>query len=241
VRRAVRGKAVVVGSPTWKVYGDRCFRDVTNIGGLKVAQRISGTYRLITIPSIYKLLMFSLGADRAIARYVDEIVQPRAGIKILDVGCGPANILSYLPSVDYTGIDMNEKHIGFARQQYGDRGRFIVGNAAEDLKQEEKSFDLINVSALLHHLADSEAVSLFSSLKRLLKANGTIITIDNVWLPRQRATVKLINKLDSGTNVRTPEAYLRLLNGLGFDVQTRIFNDLLRIPYDHFVMIARNA
>jgi hypothetical protein len=31
------------------------------------------------------------------------------------------------------------------------------------------------------------------------------------------------------------------LSGLGFDLQTRIFNDLLRIPYDHFVMIARNA
>ena len=136
---------------------------------------------------------------------------------------------------------MNEKHIAFARQRYGDRGRFIVGNAADDLKQEEETFDLINVSALLHHLADGEAVSLFRSLKRLLKANGRIVTIDNVWLPRQRVAVKLINKLDSGTNIRTPEGYLRLLSGMGFDIQTRLFNDLLRVPYDHFIMIARNA
>jgi ubiquinone/menaquinone biosynthesis C-methylase UbiE len=206
-----------------------------------LAQRISGAYRMITIPAVYRMLAFSLGADRAIARYVDDVLQPKAGINILDVGCGPANILSYLPSVDYTGIDMNEKHIAFARQRYGDHGRFIVGNAADDLKQEDKAFDLINVSALLHHLADGEAVSLFRSLKRLLKANGRIITIDNVWLPKQRVVVKLINKLDSGTNIRTPEGYLKLLNGLGFDIQTRLFNDLLRIPYDHFVMIARNA
>jgi SAM-dependent methyltransferase len=210
------------------------------VGGLKVAQRISGAYRLITIPSIHKMLMFSLGADRAITRYIQEILQPKPGMKILDVGCGTANILSYLPPCDYTGIDLNEKHIAFARQQYGNRGRFVVGNAANDLGQEENTFDLINVSALLHHLGDNEAVSLFASLKSLLTANGRIVTIDNVWLPKQRVAVKLINKLDSGINIRTPEGYFGLLSGLGLDLQTYVFNDLLRIPYDHFIMIARN-
>jgi ubiquinone/menaquinone biosynthesis C-methylase UbiE len=206
-----------------------------------VAQRISGAYRLITIPSIYKGLMFSLGADKAITRYVNEALQPRRGMKMLDVGCGPANVLSYLPPLDYTGIDLNEKHIAYARQRHGNRGRFIVGNAADDLKQEEKAFDLINVSALLHHLADREAISLFASLTRLLKPNGRIVTIDNVWLPKQRVAVRLINYLDSGINIRTPEGYLGLLNGMGLDIHTLILKDLLRIPYDHFIMIARNT
>jgi ubiquinone/menaquinone biosynthesis C-methylase UbiE len=205
-----------------------------------VAQRISGAYRLITIPSIYKALMFSLGADKAITRYVNEVLQPTRGMKMLDVGCGPANILSYLPPLDYTGIDLNEKHIAYARQRHGNRGRFIVGNAADDLKQEEKEFDLINVSALLHHIEDSEAISLFASLTRLLKPNGRIVTIDNVWLPKQRVAVRLINYLDSGTNIRTPEGYLGLLNGMGLDIHTLILNDLLRIPYDHIIMIARS-
>jgi ubiquinone/menaquinone biosynthesis C-methylase UbiE len=211
-----------------------------DFGGLIVAQRISGAYRLVTIPTVYRALMFSLGADRAIARYVNEVLRPEPGIRMLDVGCGPANILSYLPSVDYIGIDLNEKHIAFARQRYGGRGRFVVGNAA-NLRHNEEKFDLINVSALLHHLADRDAMSLFNSLKGFLKPGGRIVTIDNVWLPSQRFVVKLINKLDSGINIRTPEGYLKLLNGLGFDVQTRIFNDLLRIPYDHFVMVVRNA
>lgn len=205
-----------------------------------MAQQISGIYRLVTLSPIYRMLMFSLGAERAITRYVDEALQPKANMKLLDVGCGPANVLAYLPAVDYTGIDLNENHIAHARQRYGDRGRFIVGNAAADLKQEEKSFDLVNVSALLHHLDDSEAVSLFSSLKRLLRPNGRIVTIDNVWLPGQRVAVRIINSLDSGMNIRTPEGYLALWNGLGFDVQTLTFNDLLRIPYDHFIMVARN-
>jgi hypothetical protein len=34
---------------------------------------------------------------------------------------------------------------------------------------------------------------------------------------------------------------LKLLEGQGFDIQTHTFHDLLRIPYDHFIMIARNS
>lgn len=198
-------------------------------------------YQLIRVPSIYKGLMLALGSDNGMRRYVNEALTPVPGLRMLDVGCGPADVLAYLPSLNYTGIDLNEKHIAYARERYGDRGRFIVGNAANDLHQDENSFDLINVSGLLHHLEDSEAISLFRSLKRLLKQNGRIVTLDNVWLPRQRAVVKLINKLDSGMNIRTPEGYLKLLNGLNYEVQTRVFHDLLRIPYDHIVMTAHKG
>lgn len=205
-----------------------------------MAQRISGAYRLITIPSIYKGLMFALGADRAITRYVHEVLQPTAGMKMLDVGCGPANVLDYLPALDYVGIDLNEKHIAFARERYGNRGKFLVGNVAEDLRQDEHKFDLINASGILHHLSDDEAMSLFQSLKRLLRPAGRIVTFDNVWLPEQRSVAKLLNRMDSGLNIRSQDGYVGLLEYSGLNVETRIFHDLLRIPYDHIVMIARN-
>ena len=86
--------------------------------------------------------MFALGADKAITRYVNEALQPKSGMKMLDVGCGPANVLPYLPPLDYTGIDLNEKHIAYARQRHGDRGRFIVGNAADDLKTSGKGISI---------------------------------------------------------------------------------------------------
>src|SRR5258706_5396431 len=161
--------------------------------------------------------MFGCGGGGVITGFVPEGLEPTGGLEMVEVGGGPANVFAYLPQLDYTGIDLNEKHIAFTRQRYGERGRFIVGNAADDLRQEEETFDLINVSALLHHLDDGQAVSLFTSLKRLLKKDGRIVTFDNVWLPDQRAAVKLINALDSGINIRTPEGYLGLLSGQGFD------------------------
>jgi SAM-dependent methyltransferase len=206
-------------------------------GGASVAQRITGLYKLVTISTVYRALMFGLGANRALSRYA-EILSAKPGMKMLDVGCGPANILPYLPEVDYTGIDLNERHIAFARQRYGDKGRFVVGDAATELGQESGTFDLISVSALLHHLSDDQAANLFRSLRPLLKPDGRIVTIDNVWLPQQRGSVKLINRMDSGLNIRTPEHYARLLDGLSFELQTLTLNNLLRIPYDHFIMIA---
>ncbi|MCK1341049.1 class I SAM-dependent methyltransferase [Bradyrhizobium sp. 38] len=205
-----------------------------------MAERITGLYRAIRLPAVYKGLMSALGADNAIRRYVSEVLEPAPGIKMLDVGCGPANVLAYLPALDYTGIDHNENHIAFARQLYGSRGRFIVGSA-DQLHQDGNSFDLINVSAILHHLDDDQAKAMFKSLKPLLKHGGRITTIDNVWLPRQRAIAKFINNLDSGMNIRTPEGYLGLMSGLGYDIQPRVFHDLLRVPYDHFVMVAQSA
>jgi len=204
-----------------------------------MAQRISGAYQLITVPGIYKGLMRALGSDRWIQTYVNDFLAPLPGQKMLDVGCGPAQVLPYLPAVDYVGIDLNEKHIAYAREHFGGRGRFIVGNAAEDLNQEAGSFDLINVSALLHHLDDKEAISLFAGLKRLLKPDGRIVTFDNVHLPKQRLAVRLINALDSGLNIRSPEGYVGLVSGLNFEVKAHLFHNLLRIPYDHFIMVAR--
>lgn len=203
-----------------------------------MAQRINGLYKLVTSPSFHRSLMFALGADRGLTTYAGAFLKARSGMKMLDVGCGPANILEYLPDLDYTGMDLNEKHIVSARRRFGDRGRFIVGDAARDLNQENDTFDLISVSALLHHLSDDEARSLFRSIRPLLRPGGRIVTLDPVWLPKQRAVVKLLNRLDSGMNIRTPEGYASLLEGLSLDFQTRTLNNLLRVPYDHFVMVA---
>jgi SAM-dependent methyltransferase len=206
-----------------------------------MAQRTTGAYRLTGVPWIFKAVMSAFGSDRSTARYVREALKPQAGMKMLDVGCGPAAILPYLPEVNYIGVDLNEKHIAFAQQAFGDRGRFLVGNVATDLKGDEGTFDLINAAGILHHLSDQEANSLFVSLARLLRPDGRIVTLDNVWLPSQRAFVKFLNRRDAGLNIRTPEGYVGLLGGTGLDAETRIFHDLLRVPYDHIVMTIRKA
>lgn len=157
-------------------------------------------------------------------------------MEVLDVGCGPGSLFPYLADVRYTGIDLNARSIEHARRVYGDRGRFLVGDVAGGLPDDCPPFDLIIVSALLHHLDDAQAQTLFSRLAGLLRPDGRIVTIDNVWLPKQHFLATVANRMDSGLNVRTPEQYAHLVAHLPLRVEQRIYRDLLRIPYDHFCM-----
>src|ERR1035438_2359647 len=46
---------------------------------------------------------------------VEEYIRPRPGDRILDIGCGPGNMLPYLPECRYTGFDVNQSYITSAR------------------------------------------------------------------------------------------------------------------------------
>ena len=206
-----------------------------------MSQRISNLYRLVTLPSVYKGLMTALGAERAKARLAQELYRVAPGAKVLDVGCGPASIFPHLPKVDYTGMDLNPKHIEYAIARYGDEGRFLVGDASRQLQGEEGTFDLVIVSALLHHLDDDRARDMLRGLCRLTKPGGRIVTFDNVWLDKQHPVAWSLNKLDSGLNVRFEAGYRDLVASLPVSVEGRLYRDLLRIPYDHFSMTLTKA
>lgn len=111
-----------------------------------------------------------------------------------------------------------------------------MGDAIAELNKRGDSFDIITATGLLHHLSDEQCKSMFLDLRRLLKPDGRICTIDNVWLPAQRGAVRMMNLLDSGKNIRTPDGYRHLFDGLNLQIESRIYNNLLRIPYDHFCM-----
>jgi len=51
----------------------------------------------------YRIFGALIGANGFRATYVNRYVRPRAGDKILDIGCGPGHILGYFPSVNYIG------------------------------------------------------------------------------------------------------------------------------------------
>lgn len=204
-----------------------------------MSQRIGNIYRAVTIPVLYQAIQSVLGADSARRRYVEEVLRPEPGMRFLDVGCGPGTMIPYLPAVDYTGIDLNARHIEHAQSTYGARGRFLVGDVSRSLDVELGGFDLVNVSGLLHHINDAPATALLRNCLGLLRPGGRVVTIDPLRLERQRLFAKLLVALDSGLRIRSAEAYCRLTDGLDADIEVREFHDALRVPYDHILMILR--
>lgn len=201
------------------------------------AHRESGLHWFLEWPVAYRLLQRALGAERARRRFVDRYLDLRPGKRVLDIGCGPADLVGHLPlGVDYMGVDFNPKYITAARQRWGSRARFVVGNAGEVLDAVLGGpFDLVLLVALLHHLEDDAASRVIAQARRVLAPGGWLVTLDNVLTSPQSRIARFLIERDRGARVRTPEAYLELLRRKFEQVEWEIREDLLRVPYTHFI------
>jgi len=193
-------------------------------------------HKLLSFPTIYKLAMRALGGHACRARFVDRYMLVQPGDRILDLGCGPGDLLDYLPAVDYVGIDVEPKYIASARNRHGERGTFLCNDVVSVNEEGLHQFDIIVASALIHHLSDDECIKLFHKCRRLLKENGRMVTLDGCRVPGQHMLDKWMLDLDRGEHVRTLEGYMQLATSVFPNVQASLHSNLLRIPYTHIVM-----
>jgi len=71
----------------------------------------------ISFPDIRSILAFpticrsfsSIVDGHSRILHVENYIRPRDGDRILDIGCGPGDILEFLPSVEYLGFDVNQR------------------------------------------------------------------------------------------------------------------------------------
>jgi len=187
----------------------------------------------------YSLFAHLIGAERGRRLYIERHVRPRPGDRILDIGCGPADILAALPKVDYHGFDLSNDYIMAARERFGARGNFHVEGVNMELVKKYAGFDLVLATGVLHHLTDAEAVNLFRVALAALKPGGRLVTLDGCFMDRQSPVARLILKNDRGQFVRTESGYVALARQVFTFVQPCITTDLLRIPYTHLILECR--
>lgn len=192
---------------------------------------------ILKFPRIYNLFSRIVGI-KVFSVYVDKYIRPKKGNKILDIGCGTAEILYYLPKVEYVGLDMNQAYIDYAKKRFGNRGKFLNQRVREGIVNELSLFDFDRVLAkgVLHHLNDDEAIQLFELARSALKHGGRLITFDGCYVKGQPWLARLILSKDRGKYVRTKDEYLSLASNLFKDIQVSIHHDLIRIPYTHIIM-----
>jgi SAM-dependent methyltransferase len=191
--------------------------------------------RLLSVPWIYTALQNAAGARRVRATLAREFIRPRPGERVLDVGCGPAEMLPELSGVHYVGIDLSAAYIDAARARYPGRGEFLVGDAAS-LGTTGRRFDVVLGIALLHHLDDAEAESFLAAAADLLEPGGRFLSFDCAYTTPQNPVARFLISRDRGRHVRTPAAYEALLRRHFELVRTDLRTDLNWIPYTHFVM-----
>jgi SAM-dependent methyltransferase len=83
---------------------------------------------LLECPELYLLSQGILGGKKARKRCIQEYAYTEAGMRVLDLGCGPGYIIEYLPRVCYHGFDINARYIEYARRKYGELATFSCQN-----------------------------------------------------------------------------------------------------------------
>jgi cyclopropane fatty-acyl-phospholipid synthase-like methyltransferase len=199
-------------------------------------QITQGIRSLLSIPDIYSLFGLLIGGSSCRTTFVREYVRPNRGDRILDIGCGPGDILPYLPDVKYTGFDASQEYIRAAKERFGEQATFICEQVSTTTVKERSSFDIVLAVGIIHHLDDAEALQLFHLAKVVLKPGGRLITFDGVFVPDQSPCARYIISKDRGQNVRTKEGYLAIASQIFSNISVSIRHDLLRIPYTHIVI-----
>lgn len=189
---------------------------------------------------IYSIFQNLTGASRARIDTLQKL-QIRTEDRILDIGCGPADILEFLPTkVSYTGFDTNKNYINSAKKKYKNRGYFFHGTIDNDLIDNDKlgsnKYDLVFAFGILHHLSDEQVLRLFELARSVLIKGGRLISLDGCYTKKQQSIAKLLLKLDRGDFVRTEKEYVALASYYFTEVRTEVSAAMLRIPYTLIVM-----
>jgi SAM-dependent methyltransferase len=196
---------------------------------------------VLKIPAGYRCFRWMVGGESAWKTYLADYVKPVPGEKVFDIGCGPADVLDYLPKVNYTGLDISPAYIRSATRRFGSRGRFLCGDVGlASIEEEQGSFDLVLATGVIHHLDDTQAGRLFDLARRAMLPTGRLITYDGCYVPEQSRVTRWLLSRDRGKFVRRQEDYLKLASAHFAKVEPCLRHDLLRIPYTHLIMSCRN-
>ena len=202
-----------------------------------MAQITSGFRAIFSHPAIYNLAQRMVGAEKARSILVKDYFPPMNKQRMLDIGCGTAEILQRLPEdMVYYGFDASETYIDEAEKRFGQRGTFRTERVCETTLDTMEPFDLVLAFGLLHHLDDNEASALFRLAAEALKPGGKLITIDPTYTDGQSALAHWIISKDRGQNIRSPESYTQLATPQFEQLAATVRQDMLHIPYSHLIL-----
>lgn len=201
-----------------------------------MAQVTSGVRAVLSRPAVYEAFQRLMGAKRGREWIVRDLIRPFSGMRILDLGCGPAEILDSLPEdVEYTGYDMSAEYIAAASTKFGNRGNFHCRLLEQAEVATLDPFDLVIGIGVLHHLDDDTARQFMTLAKAGLKTGGRVLTLDACYAPNQNPIARFLISKDRGQHVRDASGYRALAQGI-FPKIVGAVTHRAWIPYTHWSM-----
>ena len=201
-----------------------------------MSQRINQIYNFINNPLIYKIIQYVMSGTSFRNSIIKKNIR-KSNLKILDIGCGPAQILEQIPRCDYYGYDIDQRSIQYAKKKYRKKNYHFYCkkfNKAE-IKKLPK-FDFVIFFGILHHLSNKEADKMLTLCKRIMKKNSKLLTEDPILVEKQNIIAKFLIEKDRGINVRQKKEYINLLKKHFKKIKNKVTHQFF-IPYTWFTTI----
>lgn len=200
-------------------------------------RRTGGIRSVLSVPSVFRAYQRIVGARSFKRSVIVTHLRPRPGDRVLDLGCGPGDVVDDLPGVEYVGLDVSEPYIEHARARHGERGSFIVADVLEADAAELGAFDLVHAHGLLHHVDDAVASRVCGLAADVLVPSGRFVTADPCFHADQSRMARFTVSRDRGEAVRTPDQYRALALPSFERVELVVDHTPLHIPHTAAVLV----
>jgi ubiquinone/menaquinone biosynthesis C-methylase UbiE len=146
---------------------------------------------------------------------------PKAGMSILDVGCGTGAHLEFYQrfDCDLSGIDPSPAMLAQARNRLGDTADLYLGSATE-MPYPDSAFDLVVSMLVLHEMDHDIRLGTLAEIHRVLKDDGKVLLIDfnpgrpQGWEGWRTKTVIFFSELAAGWDHFRNYRHFMRINGL---------------------------
>ncbi|NDC90135.1 MAG: class I SAM-dependent methyltransferase [Bacteroidetes bacterium] len=217
----------------------RCQPATVLVVSTNPSEVVTGVRRIFSVPTAYGLAQRMIGAEKFRKRLVDDVLGVEPAMRILDIGCGPADILNYLPEVDYVGFDHSPNYINAARERFNGRGRFFNLSASEIKFEEFAPRDLVMSIGVIHHLNDDEVIDALTTARNVLGSGGRFVSADPTFAEGQHTVGRFLASCDRGQFVRTPDEIRALVSEIFDKAVVEVRHDMLHVPYSHVLVSAK--
>lgn len=157
-------------------------------------------------------------------KWIDQLVQPKAGDKIIDLGCGAGMVAEHCAEAGATvyGVDLSPVAIECAREVNADNpsATFVVGDASNVPGAEPASFDKAISADVTEHCGYDVMMGIFHEAMRLLKPGGTYF----IYTPNPHHWIELakewgiLKQHPAHTGLRTGPVICDALKKAGFEI-----------------------
>lgn len=193
---------------------------------------------LLRVPFMYRLSQLLFGG-RSIKKHVfNNYWSSYPGMRILDVGCGPAQDRDLLGvDVFWTGLETSEQYVRSVNRSLRRNDSIFQGDVSTLLDLKITSFDVVLLSGVLHHLNDDLVKTLLSDCTKVLVPNGKIFMIDPVRMPGTSKLEEYLINSDRGKFVRSNKEYDQLIPHAFSQKSIEVVNNVGFLPQSTRVAI----